>query len=314
VQDIPLSIEGQKGLGALRAFFSTRMAGRHELSLASRRAAFQLAIDSLGLSKDRLDSKQVLIADRTALLSTFVPEGQDIADVVYFHGGAFVSGSPFTHLHFTSLLSQLSYSQVFSIDYSLAPEHPYPAALNDAVAAFKFVSDRNPLRPVFLAGDSAGGNLALACAHRLREENLSPAGLILLSPFVDLTMGHASSSTRSNVDPFLTTAGLEADVARYVAERHSLRSPEISPLYARHDALPSVFLQVGTDEILFEENIALVTALRQAGVDVHGEIWDGMVHNWHLFPNWLPEASEATLRIANFIRSKSQPVKTGDPQ
>ena len=291
-------------MALLRDFFAARMGNRHALSLDDRRAAFLSAMRDLGPKNCAPRYDERLIGSSPALVS-----GPDVSDgtpiVLYFHGGAFVSGSPRTHLYFTAELAELAQALVCSIDYGLAPEHPFPAALDQAVEAFETTARDHSHNAIFLAGDSAGGNLALACALRLRERGLAPRGLILLSPFLDLTLAMARSSPPDIQDPFLTVSGLERDVARYIPDAANLTQPFASPVRADLSGLPPALLQVGTDEILLKESETIVAALRAAGVSVYGQIWEGMVHNWHLFPNWLPEASLATREIAQFIQAHS---------
>ena len=300
---IPCSTEGTQGLVELRRFFTARMANRHALTMPERRASFAGLMTSLFPRSETTSLRFVTCADRPAE----VHEPKDapiVATMLYLHGGAYVSGGSATHRHFAATLSHMAHARIVMLDYRLAPEHPYPAAIEDTIAAFiELKSDAGAL-PVMLGGDSAGGGLTLAVAQTLRDKGgPMPEALVLLSPFVDLTLSSASYQRLASKDPFLTTAGLTADVARYVPDAARRTEACASPLFGDLAGLPDTMLQVGSDEILLDECVGLLTKLQTSGVPVTAELWDGMVHNWHLFPNWLPEADRATAHLAAFIQT-----------
>lgn len=299
----PCSKTGEAGLGELRQFFAARMGGRHAMTMPERRASFAGLmtsffpdIRSAQISAGQLGARPCETSSPLA--------GAPIADILYFHGGAYVSGGLATHRHFCAVLAMAGQTQVYSLDYRLAPEHPHPAAVEDAIAAYLELRSRsNGSRPLFVGGDSAGGGLTLALSLSLRDSGARlPEGLLLLSPFVDLTMSSDSYSRLADADPFLTKAGLALDVARYAPDAASRRGPLLSPLFADLRGLPPTILQTGTDEILLDEILALVGKLREAGVPVEAQLWERMVHNWHLFGMWLPEADQATRELGAFVR------------
>jgi len=280
------------GLAALRAAFAARMANRHALSMAERRAAFAGLMAQLNPCAA---PPSVRLAGCAAELAG-TPADQA---VLYLHGGAYVSGSPATHRHFGLDLARRAGLPVYMLDYRLAPEHPFPAAPEDAFAAYQALLASHT--HVAVAGDSAGGGLSLAVALLARARGVAmPACLVLLSPFVDLSLTAPSCTERAPLDPFLTRDGLAADVQRYLGDADR-RMPLASPLFADLAGLPPTLVQAGTDEILFDDFERIAAALTEAGVSTTFEPWPGMVHNWHLFPNWLPEAGDATAGIAAFI-------------
>lgn len=301
---IACSSAGRDGLDQLRRVFAARMAGRHGLTMAERRAGFAALMAALvPMSAPDMPRRERIGGIETEVHGDDAPS---CGTVLYLHGGAYVSGGPATHRDFAMRLSRQAGARVVVPDYRLAPENPFPAAIDDAVTTFHAVRALWPDSPVVVGGDSAGGGLSLALALRLKAAGSpQPAGLMLLSPFVDLTLSSPSHRRLESSDPFLTTAGLAADVARYVPEPAQREEPLASPLFAALGGLPDTLLQVGSDEILLDDSLALVGRLRADSIGVEAELWDGMVHNWHLFPNWLPEAHAATARLGDFVRSKA---------
>ena len=230
--------------------------------------------------------------------------------VVYLHGGAFLIGAASIYRYQSSRVATAARAQVVTVDYRLAPEHPFPAAVDDAVRAYSGLLEAglDPARSV-VAGDSAGGNLALAAALRLRDAGAPlPAGLVLLSPWVDLTCSGASMET--NADP------------RHLAQRQSLlfsagsylagtdpRTPLASPLFGDLSGLPPALIQVGALETLLDESLDLERKLSAAGGDVTLHVYDGMVHEWHLLSALLEpgeplnDADDAIDELAAFVRA-----------
>lgn len=201
--------------------------------------------------------------------------------VLYLHGGAYCLGSPRTHRSLTSRLARLSGADVVVPDYRLAPEHPYPAALDDALSTYRWLLSRgyDPGR-ISLAGDSAGGGLALALALRLRELGLpQPARLLLLSPWVDLTFGGDSISLLRDRDPMLAIAWIRHGAELYRGRRPA-GDPGCSPLLADLAGLPPMLIQVGSDEVLLDDACRLAQRVSSVGGAVELEIYQGM---WHVF-------------------------------
>ena len=221
--------------------------------------------------------------------------------VLYLHGGAFCIGSPATHRALTARLARITGLPVFSLKYRLAPEHPYPAGLDDAIAAFRALSAEAAGRPVILAGDSAGGGLALSTALALRDRGLPlPGALVLLSPWVDLAMRDAPAAEPPG-EAMLSLAWATACAAHYLGDATPADAPQVSPLFADLRGLPPTLIQAGTDELLHGQALQLEAALQSAGVETHCEITTG---RWHVFQTHggvLRSADEALERIARFV-------------
>jgi monoterpene epsilon-lactone hydrolase len=225
--------------------------------------------------------------------------------LLYLHGGAWVMGSPRTHRALVADLARRAGVRALSLDYRLAPEHPYPAALDDAVAAYDWLlaSGIEPGR-IVVAGDSAGGNLALALLLRLRDVATPlPAGAVLLSPVTDLELGGASHATRKALDPFFAKADLRPFIAPYVGA-HDPHDPYLSPLGADLHGLPPLLVHVGDHEVLLDDAVRLGERAREAGVEERTVVWSGMMHVFQIQALFLPEARRANREIAAFIRSK----------
>lgn len=221
--------------------------------------------------------------------------------ILYFHGGGYVAGSPVTHIGLAGRIAKLTCLPVAAPDYRLAPEHPAPAAFEDALAAHAallargYAADR-----IVLGGDSAGGGLALALLADLCGRGLAPAGAFVFSPWTDLTMTAESLHSNAAADPLLPVARM-ADLVAMVLGPLDARDPRISPLFARFDQPPSVFLQVGSTEILRDDSLRMAEVLRQAGGVVELAVWPGCPHVWHLLDGYVPEARAALVDAAGFV-------------
>ncbi|TFV53070.1 alpha/beta hydrolase [Blastococcus sp. TF02A-35] len=214
-------------------------------------------------------------------------------EVLYLHGGGFTTGSAATHRTLASHLASASGAVVHLLDYRLAPEHPFPAALDDVLAAYRELRERvdRPERTV-LAGDSAGGWLALTAALRLRDEGSPlPAALALVSPWLDLS---GADRRDDRTDPMLQPAWM-ARCAGQFAPGRDLRSPELAPLAADLAGLPPLVVQVGSEEILLDESVRLAQRARAAGVPVDLRRFDGM---WHVFQVSAGSVRESTTAVA----------------
>jgi len=227
--------------------------------------------------------------------------------LVYYHGGGYCMGSLDTHRAHTARISRLARLRVLSVDYRLAPEHPYPAAVEDAVAAYRFVLDQGfaPER-IALGGDSAGGGLTLAALLAIRDAGLPlPACGVGISAWTDLTASGDSITSKADVDPMLgDISGLELMADAYVGTGGDGKAPLASPVFADLAGLPPLLLQVGSAEVLLDDSTRVAEHARSAGVDVTLKVWEDMFHVWHAFADMLPEGMQATQELADFLDAR----------
>jgi acetyl esterase/lipase len=225
--------------------------------------------------------------------------------ILYLHGGAYVICSPTTHRGLAGNIAHASRARLLLIDYRLAPEHPFPAALDDALAAYHWLLGKGYLpEHIAIGGDSAGGGLTLATALSLRDNyGKIPAALFLLSPWTDLTFSGESIRTRADRDPLLQLNDDGWLIKAYV-NGYPLTHPYISPLFAELHGLPPTFIQVGTEEILYDDSTRLEQKAHLAGVDVSLETWPGMWHVFQAFAPYVPESQQAIEKIGEFIRAR----------
>ena len=222
-----------------------------------------------------------------------------------FRSGGYAIGSPRSHRHLVAAIARAAGTSALLPDYRLAPEHPFPAALDDAVAAYRWLLERGiaPER-IVVAGDSAGGGLTVATLLALRDRGLPrPAAGVCISPWVDLTCSGASYETKAAVDPIVTREGVAAMAQAYVGAGDP-KAPLVSPLYADLVDLPPLLIQVGGDEVMLDDALSLGERARAAGVDVTVEEWPAMVHVWHWFLPMLDEAGRAIAVIGDFVRAR----------
>jgi len=235
-----------------------------------------------------------------------VPPGvSDDRVVLYLHGGGYVMGSINTHRQLASRVARSSGSRALLIDYRLAPEHPHPAALEDAAASYRWVLEQGiePER-VAVAGDSAGGGLTVAALVALRDRGTPlPSAAVCISPWVDLEGLGQSMKTKADVDPMVRREDI-LRMARAYLPAGDLRDPRAAPLYANLAGLPPLLIQAGTAETLLDDAVRLAERARNASVDVTFEPWEDMIHVWHFFAAQLPEGREAIERIGEFLRSR----------
>lgn len=238
--------------------------------------------------------------------------GRNIRDdvrLVYFHGGAYCAGSNKTHRHFTSMLAKKSGIPVLSVNYRLAPEHPFPAAFDDAAAAYEWAKHNGPRGPsdvstVVLGGDSAGGGLSTALAMQLRDTGkLLDGGLLLLSPWMDVSCSSGCDKRIGHLDPMLSADHARVMGASYAGE-HDVHDPRISPLNGDFSDLPPMFVAVGGREVVLDEIIDSIEKARNAGVDVTVERNEEMFHVWPLFYHLIPEGRESLERMVDWLRWK----------
>jgi epsilon-lactone hydrolase len=236
-----------------------------------------------------------------------VVRGDEVATtarvVLHLHGGGYCMGSPATHRGLGATLSRTARAAVFLPEYRLAPEHVFPAALDDAYATYRWLVDDRGVAPERLAvtGDSAGGGLAASLLVRLRDEGLPlPACYVGMSPWTDLAGTGASMTELDGTDPWLS-ARMVAPAARSYAGATALDDPAVSPLYADLTGLPPVLVHVGGDEILLDDAVRFVEACREQGVDASLGRFEGLWHVFHAFPG-MPESRDALREIGAFVR------------
>lgn len=222
--------------------------------------------------------------------------------VLYLHGGAYFMGSPASYRRRTLRVSFRFDAEVFAPDYRLAPEHPYPTALDDAVAAWRFVMQACPGKPAFVAGDSAGGGLSLALLMKLRDMGLPlPRGAILLSPWTDLTASGPSVESNSGKDLWFTRRHLETWARYYAPSDQDRRSPYASPVFGDMSHLPDLMILAAEDELLLDDARRVRDAAESAGTRARLLLGKGMQHDWPLTLPWLAESREAWAAMQRFV-------------
>lgn len=220
--------------------------------------------------------------------------------ILYCHGGGYTSGTLGYSKVLASKLTQASGFDVLTFEYRLAPEHPFPAALEDAVHAWDHLMLLGyGARDVVVAGDSAGGNLALVLCHRLRAEGRMPPGMLLLfSPWTDMTASGASYAERAEMDPMLTLEYITA-VREAYAGAHDPADPLLSPLFGDFSNFPPTLIQTGTHEILYSDSERLYDRMHAAGVNCRLEVWEEMWHVFQMFPT--KKSAAAMESVAHFL-------------
>lgn len=240
-------------------------------------------------------------------------DGRAAPTLLYFHGGGYYFCSPATHRPLVFALSRKLGARSFSVDYRLAPEHPFPAAHDDALAAYAalLAAGVGP-GSILIGGDSAGGGLALALLVALRDRGVPlPAGALLFSPWTDLAATGDTLRSNDGLDPMFSGAALGRAARLYIGGA-SPTDPYLSPLYADPAGLPPLLIQVGSTEVLLDDSRRFAEHARAAGVDTELQIWSGMPHVWQMAVPFMPEASRALDQAAAFgrrlVERPAQPV------
>jgi epsilon-lactone hydrolase len=231
---------------------------------------------------------------------------RDDAVFLYLHGGGYALGSVVTGRHLAAAVSKAAAVSVLSLDYRLAPEHRFPAAVEDAVTGYRWLLGKGiPPPRIAIGGDSAGGGLTVATLVALRDagEPLPAAG-VCISPWVDLTCSANSYETRSTTDPIIVHEDILWFASLYLAGQDP-RTPLASPLFADLRGLPPLLIHVGSEEVLLDDSIGLDRRAREAGVESTLEVWDGMIHVWHLFSQMLQEGRQAISRIGEYLKART---------
>lgn len=288
---------------ALQQLVAGLRAGGPDLSAPppEARASFSAMVAAAPVAPD-LHFERIELGGVPALASTSPGARTDQA-LVYLHGGAFVVGSAQDYRTLSAELGRAANLRAISVDYALAPEQPFPAAVDTALAAYKaLLAQGMAARDIVLAGDSAGGGLVVSLLVAARDAGLPlPAAALCISPWVDLACTGASAVSKAAVDPSLAREGLLYMAGQYL-QGQSATHPLASPLHADLRGLPPLLLQVGSAEILLDDATRLAGVAAHADVPVTLEVWPDMVHVWHFFAFMLPEGREALQAAGRFLR------------
>jgi epsilon-lactone hydrolase len=224
--------------------------------------------------------------------------------VLYFHGGGYAVGTAQLYRDFTWRIGDAARACVLYFDYRLAPEHPFPAAVEDAVAVYRWLARGLDPRRIAFMGDSAGGGLALGTLYKLRDEGTAlPSATVLVSPWTDLALTGPSLWSNAASDPMMNAASLPAIADGYLAGTDP-RNPYASPLFGDPSGLPPTLIHVGSDEILRDDAVRMAEKMRIAGCEVEIDVWSRMPHAWHLYARIVPEGRVAIDRIGTFLRKR----------
>jgi monoterpene epsilon-lactone hydrolase len=286
---------------------------RESLDAILRQSALPVGID---VSEQRrllreLVSAQPLPADVTVTAAALggIPTAEITVDgteprhvVLYFHGGVYVLGDAFQTAGLAAQIGRRTHSRVISVDYRLAPEHPYPAAVDDALAAYEaLLRDGTAPADIVFAGESAGGGLAIATLVNARDHGLPlPAAALIMSPYADLTLAGTTLDTKSAADPLLSREALQARVADYTSG-HDAALGLISPIFADLSGLPPLIIQAGTHEVLLDDAIRLARQAATADVEVTLDLTPGVPHVFQAYYQILDEATAALDRAGQLL-------------
>ncbi len=231
----------------------------------------------------------------------------------YLHGGAYVLGSRRTHRKLAGHIAKAAGITAVLPEYRLAPEHPFPAAIEDAVSVYKALLDAgHDPDDIVISGDSAGGGLTIATLLSLRHGGIPlPAAAVLLSPFLDVTGSGESATTRADQDPWFDIKDIDVVARYYCPDERDWTNPLVSPVFANVAGLPPMLIQVGDDEILLSDSTRFADKLRKERIDVELEIWPEMWHVFQLFVGKMPESRAAVLKIGDYIRKRLRTDQSG---
>jgi acetyl esterase/lipase len=294
--------EKDPDVAAFWAWCKERAAKRASMSLAETRESFDTEMGRIplpdnvtvqSLSFDSVPAEKITPANATP--------GKAL---LYLHGGGHVFGSIKSHRHFVSRLAVATKATAWHIDYRLAPEHPYPAAIEDALVAYRALLDSG-IAPadIVVGGESAGGNLAAALLLKLKQENLpQPAGLYLLSPWLDMTTTAESYDKVGARDPMITREGIVGVATAYLGNQPD--TPLASPVRADVSGLPPMLIQVGSEEVLLSDSTTFANNAAMTGIDVSLRVWAGMPHAWPLFHPFLRAGLPAIDETGAWMRKR----------
>jgi monoterpene epsilon-lactone hydrolase len=253
---------------------------------------------------DDIQVENVTVAGRAAEWLR-APGSQAERAILYLHGGGYVMGSLTTHRSLAGEFSRAAQAAVLLVDYRLAPEDPFPAAVEDGVASLKWLLNQGfAPKNLAIAGDSAGGGLTAATLVSARDQQVPlPAAAVCISPWSDMTCSNESYKTRAEADPMVGSGNI-GDMARLYLQGKDPKHPYASPNFADLRSLPPLLIHVGRDEVLLDDSIKLHEKAKVDGVDSTLEVWEDMIHVWHAFHPMLPEGKHAIERVGAFLREK----------
>jgi acetyl esterase/lipase len=271
-------------------------------NLAERRKR----LDALGAQYSLPEDVRVEGVDANGVAAEWsrTPVADPSRVILFLHGGGYISGSLDSHRHMIAQAGREAQARTLSLGYRLAPEHPFPAALDDALAGYRFLLTSGfRAKRIVVAGESAGGGLAIAMLVSARDAGLElPACAWLSSPWVDLALSGGSMTTKAAVDPLISKPYLEELATAYLHGADP-RTPLASPIHADLSGLPPMLIQVGSSETLLDDSIRLAAVAGAAGVRVTLEVWPDMIHAWHLFYQQVAAGRRALASVGAFIRS-----------
>lgn len=288
----------------LKTFF--KLPSQYHLPVSVLRRSMAIATKNFPIHQDVKITKVKLAgfdANRHAW-NTISPSEQVI---LHIHGGAFFLGSPDTHKSLASQIAGQTGAVVYVLDYPLSPESLCPSAVNSVKAAYlELIKQGNDAKNIIISGDSCGGNLALATIIALRDENIIlPSALILMSPFLDLTLSGESMQMNQKLDAMLSREFLEQGSRYYVGEKYKVDNPLVSPLFADLSGLPPTLIQVGSKEILLDDANRFKALADAAGNHVELNIYPGMWHVFQMFSPWIDMAQQSILEIRDFMQRQA---------
>jgi acetyl esterase/lipase len=285
-------------LREMSEFMRANRAFEADMSIEAQRAGMEAGVGAFELPGD-LSSEDLTIAG-VKCRWVGVPESRPERILLYLHGGGYALGSLDTHMELMARIARVCRCRVLGADYRLAPEYPFPAAVEDAVAVFRALQTDRGESKLAIAGDSAGGGLTAASLLEIKASGLpSPSAGVMFSPWMDLACNRESYASRAEQDPMLDAEVALTIAAHYVGD-HDPSHPLISPLFGDLAELPPLLIQVGDHEVLLSDSVDFADRAQAAGVDVTLEIWDEAFHVFQSMP-MVPEAHEALASMAGFL-------------
>ena len=266
------------------------------------RALFEAMCGSFALPGDAMID--AVDADGVPCLKVAVPGADPAKLVIHYHSGGYMMGSAHAYREFACRLSEATGATVLLPDYRLAPEHPFPAAADDALTAYNWAARHWQPELIIVSGDSAGGGLCLATLMAVRDAGGPiPAAGLAISPLLDLAGEGESCETNRHADPLIDQNMIVTMGKVYIGEIDPHEHPAASPLWGKHHGLPPLFLTVSNSEVLRDDVVRLAASVKGAGGDVATSYSEGMIHIWTIFP-FLPEAATSMAEIGSFARQR----------